>query len=222
MEAWIEKALDHGIFQIDIWYFIGMPEQDAKSVMETVDYCQHLLEKFKGQRVQPLICPMIPFLDPASTFYEDPVPHGYRVFYRTLEEHRRAMQNASILNRINYETQWLSRRDLVYEGYRAVRRLMQAKSETGLLPKSSVQDFNAKIDDALDFIDEVHEADCIQDSQARKRALERLGDGILRRNQMIFHSGVVNQAFPIARHIGGRWFDDMGWDASVLESGEQG
>ena len=36
LEAWIERALSYGIAQIDIWYFIGMPEQDERSVFETL------------------------------------------------------------------------------------------------------------------------------------------------------------------------------------------
>jgi clorobiocin/coumermycin A biosynthesis protein CloN6/CouN6 len=217
MELWLEKALDYGIHQVDIWYFIGMPEQDADSVHRTVEYCRHLLRRFKGKAVNPMLCPMIPFLDPASTFFEFPEQHGYRVFHRTAEQHRRGMERASILNRINYETRWLTRSDLVNVGFRAVRALMEAKGEFGTLPKSVVRDYNSKIDDALNFIPVVHEADCLTNEQERKCELEKLGDEIERRNRMILWSGVMNQAFPVNRQIGGRWFDEMGWDAEILD-----
>jgi hypothetical protein len=45
-----------------------------------------------------------------------------------------------------------------------------------------------------------------------------LGDEIERRNNQIFFSGVSNQAFPINRQIGGRWFDELGWPAEVLDA----
>ncbi|MCQ8105399.1 cobalamin-dependent protein [Methylomonas sp. SURF-2] len=220
MEAWIERALEIGIHNIDIWYFIGMPQQTPQSVDETVDYCAHLLHKFKGRNVNPMICPMIPFLDPASTFFEFPEQHGYRVFHRSAEQHRKAMESASLLNRINYETQWLSREQLVDVGFRAVRRLMEIKGSVSALPKFCVEDYNAAIDDALEFIPVVHEADCIKDPVARARALDALGDDILKRNNMILFDGVMNQAFPLNRGIGGRWFDEMGWDAATLEAAE--
>ena len=102
LEHWIERALDFGIHQIDIWYFIGMPEQNEALVLGTVDYCRHLLKKFKGKRVNPLLCPMIPFMDPGSNFFENPEKNGYRLFFRNLEEHRCGMERASIINRINY------------------------------------------------------------------------------------------------------------------------
>lgn len=217
MERWVEKALDFGIHQIDIWYFIGMPEQDAESVQGTVEYCRRLLKRFRGQPVNPMLCPMIPFLDPASTFFEYPEESGYRVFHRTVEQHRRGMEQASIINRINYETNWLSRSDLVNVGFRAVRELMEAKGEFGALPKSIVRDYNARIDDALSFIPVVHAVDCITDEHERARELEKYGDEIEGRNQQIFFSGVMNQAFPINRQIGGRWFDELGWDPETLE-----
>jgi clorobiocin biosynthesis protein CloN6 len=217
MEQWVERALEYGIHQIDVWYFIGMCEQDEHSVRETVDYCRHLLNKFKGKQVNPMICPMIPFLDPASEFFEHPEKHGYRVFHRTAEEHRRGMERASLINRINYETRWLSRSDLVRVGFRAVRELMEAKAEVRALPRSIVRDYVTKIDDALEMIGAVHEVDCIPDARTRALELEKLGDEIVRRNSMIFNSGVMNQAFPINRQIGGRWFDELGWDSAVLE-----
>ena len=218
LEAWLEKAMDYGIFQVDVWYFIGMPEQDEKSVTGTVDYCQRLLEKFQGTRVNPMICPMIPFLDPASTFFEYPEEHGYRVFYRTAEEHRRGMERASIIHRINYETEHLSRSDLVHVGFKAVRRLMETKAATGFVPSSWVAEYNANIDDALEFVDVVHAVDCIESEQERAQELERLGDDILRRNNMMLFAGVRNQAFPVNREIGGRWFDELGWSSEVLDA----
>jgi clorobiocin/coumermycin A biosynthesis protein CloN6/CouN6 len=218
MEAWLERALAYGIFQVDIWFFVGMPEQDARSVEGSVDYSIRLLEKFRGKNVNPMICPMIPFLDPASTFFEFPEQHGYRVFYRTAEEHRRGMERASIINRTNYETRWLSRSDLVHVGFRAVRQLMEAKQELGFLPRSMVGEYNRKIDDALSFIDVVHQADCIEDARSRAAALDELGDEIRSRNDLVLFGGVMNQAFPIYREVGGRWFDELGWDTDVLEN----
>jgi clorobiocin biosynthesis protein CloN6 len=217
LETWLAKAVDIGIHQIDIWYFIGMPEQDESSVWETVEYAERLLRLFKGTNVNPMICPMIPFLDPASTFFERPAEHGYRVFYRTVEEHRRGMQRASIINRTNYETRWLSRAELVNVGFRAVRRLMQAKVEVGALPRGWVRNYVDQIDDALDFIDVVHAADSRSDAASRAAALRELGPDILARNRRILTSGVINQAFPVNRDIGGRWFDELGWPPEVIE-----
>jgi len=217
MERWIHKALDYGIHQIDIWYFVGMPEQDKTSVEETLDYCDTLLKKFEGQRVYPYVCPMIPFLDPGSTFFEEPAQYGYRIFYQSVEDHRLGMQRASLINRINYETKWLSRSDLIHVGFWAVRRLAELKAKYRIYPQTISQRVCQRIDDALEFTDIVHEIDCLSDARARQEELDRIGDEIRRRNQEIFCAGVSNQAFPIQRDIGGRWFDEWLWDNETLE-----
>ncbi|MFL6282688.1 MAG: cobalamin-dependent protein [Pyrinomonadaceae bacterium] len=221
MERWIERALDRGIYGIDVWYFIGMPEQDERSVRETVDYCHRLLKLFKGRRVTPLLCPMIPFLDPASSFFEFPERHGYRVFYRTVEEHRRGMERASLINRTNYETRWLDRKALTMVGYQAVKRLTQLKGETGFLPGGVADSVVRKIDDAMEFISVVHEVDCIANEAERAREIDKLSDEIKERNRSIFFGGVANQAFPINRQIGGRWFDEMLFDLPTLEAAHE-
>src|SRR5262249_5824383 len=38
MEEWIPRALDAGVASIMVWFFIGMREQSAASVMEDVAY----------------------------------------------------------------------------------------------------------------------------------------------------------------------------------------
>lgn len=209
MERWIHKAMEIGIHEINVWFFIGMPEQDKRSVAETVEYCNKLMEKFPGQGVIPLLCPMIPFLDPGSNFFENPDKHGYRTFFRTAEEHRRGLTRASLINRINYETKWLTRSDLVFESYKAMRDLFEIKTERGLLPSSIVSGVLKKIDDAVEFIKVVHEVDCIDDEKIRNIELEKLGPEILKRNNEILFHGVSNQSLPINREIGGRWFDEI-------------
>jgi hypothetical protein len=127
------------------------------------------------------------------------------------------MERASLINRINYETRWLSRADLVRVGYRAVRRLFELKAEYGQLPAGIVESTLRKIDDALEWIDIVHEIDCIADTASRERELSRVGAEILARNEAMFFSGVANQAFPVNRAIGGRWFDELLHDGSIYE-----
>jgi hypothetical protein len=108
-------------------------------------------------------------------------------------------------------------RDLVFIDFKAVRRLMEAKAEMCALPAGVVNNYNRKIDDALDWIPCVPAADCLENATDRKRSLDELGDEILRRNQMIFFSGGANQAFPINRGIGVRWFDEIWRAPEVLE-----
>ena len=139
MEDWIPRALDAGVKGVMVWFFIGMPYQDRQSVLDTVAYSERLIRKFGGWDALPLICPMVPFLDPGCRFFEEPEQHGYRIFHRTLEEHRRAMVEPLWYRRLNYETRWLDRRQLQDVSYEAIARLVEIKGEYGVLPPKFCQ-----------------------------------------------------------------------------------
>lgn len=211
MEEWIPKALDAGIAGIMVWFFIGMPEQTPQSVLDTVAYSETLLKKFHGQNVLPLICPMVPFLDPGSRLFEEPHKHGYRIFYRTLKEHRQAMLEPLWFKRLNYETQWMSRRELQDITYEAIARLVSIKGELGILPPSFCKAILATIDETKSLL--VH----------LERALELdsmlptdLKDAIRTYNRKILAYS-SDQIIPAPRPFGGRWFDDFTIPRSMIK-----
>jgi len=220
MEDWIDRALDMGIYEVDVWFLIGLVEQDKKSVFENVEYCRHLLEKYKGKRVIPYICPMTPFLDPASNYFEEPEKYGYKLFYRSVEEHRRGMESPSLINRINYETKWLSRKELVTVSYEAIKRIFLMKGEFGLFPKRVVKSVVEKIDEAVHYNLEVHRIEEIKDPVQRKKEYAKIQPKILELNKETFNLGVMNPAVPIKRKIGGRWYDEIpkDWSHDYLTS----
>src|SRR5206468_9431576 len=88
----------------------------------------------------------------------------------------------------------------------------------GFLPGSVAETVCRRIDDTMEFMAAVHEVDCLPDPADRERELARLSTEIEKRNYDIFFTGVANQAFPINREIGGRWFDEMLFDPSVFEA----
>jgi hypothetical protein len=107
---------------------IGLPQQTSQSVAETIDYCDYLLQKHDGdKRLGLFIAPISPFLDPASLAYEEPERHGYKVLFRTLEEHRQALLSPSWKYSLNYETKWLSRDQIAEVAYDAILLLTRLK-----------------------------------------------------------------------------------------------
>jgi clorobiocin biosynthesis protein CloN6 len=203
MEEWIPKALDAGIAGVMVWFFIGMPQQTPQSVLETVTYSESLLKKFRGKNVLPLICPMVPFLDPGSRFFEEPHKHGYRIFYRTLEEHRQAMLEPLWYKRLNYETVWMSRRELQDISYEAIARLVTIKGQLGILPASFCKAILDTIDETKSLLSEIERA-----LELDGRLPPDLRDTIRTYNRKILAYS-SDQIIPIPRPFGGRWFDDF-------------
>jgi len=211
MEEWIPRALDAGVKGIMVWFFIGMPYQDRESVMATIDYSERLIRKFGGQQALPLICPMVPFLDPGCRFFEEPEGHGYRIFHHSLEEHRRAMLAPLWHGRLNYETQWLSRRQLQEVSYDAITRLVEIKGEYGVLPNAFCRPVLETIEQTRRLLGEI------------ERALELDGSlpTALREEIRAYNRKILayssDQIIPMPRPFGGRWFDDVTVPPEMIE-----
>ena len=203
MENWIPSAMDAGVKGTMIWFFIGMPYQDRQSVMDTVAYSERLIRKFGGRAALPLICPMVPFLDPGCRFFEQPAEHGYRIFHRTLEEHRRAMVEPLWYRRLNYETRWLDRRELQDVSYEAIARLVEIKGEFGVLPSQFCKAILVTIDETRQLLREMERALLLDGAMplALRNEIRAYNRKILAYSS--------DQIVPVRRPFGGRWFDDV-------------
>ena len=211
MEEWIPRALDAGVKGVMVWFFIGMPYQDRQSVMDTVAYSERLIRKFGGWKALPLICPMVPFLDPGCRFFEEPEQHGYRIFHRTLEEHRQAMVEPLWHRRLNYETRWLDRRQLQDVSYEAIARLVEIKGEYGVLPSEFCQAILKTIDETQQLLGEMEKALLLDG----KLPVD-LRDQIRSYNRKILAYS-SDQIIPMRRPFGGRWFDDATVPRQMIE-----
>lgn len=175
VERTIRDALDLGCRRFDVFFMIGLPYQTAESVMETVDYCEWLLERYGGEgRVCPFISPLAPFLDPGSLAFENPEHYGYRLLYRTLEEHRQALLQPSWKYTLNYETKWMTREEIVHTTYRAAQRLNRMKEDSGLIRAEQAEFMEARIERAMGLVQEIDEILTLEDARERRRRLEAL------------------------------------------------
>lgn len=159
MERTIEYALEAGCQRFDVFFMTGIKGQAYESVMETVDYSRRLLERYDRQgndhRVLPFISPMAPFLDPGSQAFEQPDKHGYRLFARTLAEHRQALLAPSWKYVLNYETVWMNRDQIVAATYEAGRRMNLIKGEFGVIDPQIAEATDQRISRARQLIAEI-------------------------------------------------------------------
>ena len=134
MEAIIKEAVRLRCVRIDIFFMIGLPTQTTASVRDTVEYCGRLFQ-LGDKRLSCFISPMGPFIDPGSRGFEEPERFGYRLFARTLEEHRQLLIQPTWERILNYETKWMTRRELVDSTYDAAERLNELKVTHGRISK---------------------------------------------------------------------------------------
>ena len=130
LEQIICEALRLRCTRLDVFFMIGLPQQTYQSVQDTVAYCEHLFA-ISDRRLSCFISPMGPFLDPGSRVFEEPEKFGYRVFARSLEDHRRLLVQPSWERILSYETEWMTRAELVDATYDAAESLNQSKLKYG-------------------------------------------------------------------------------------------
>ncbi len=206
MEDWIDDLLDdvHGF---EIYFMIGLPGQDAASVAGTVDYCGHLLEKYRRKRVYPYLCPMLPFLDPGSEFFEEPDKWGFTIYHHSLEEHRQALCTLNWVNRANYETRWLSRRELLDLSYESVLELAALKHRYGAIPERFLREVSRLIDSTRSLLGMMDDYESLPAGEEKAAALRNVKSRVLSYNQNQLRTVRSQQRpmdFGFAKN---QWFD---------------
>ena len=137
VEKTIQSALAHGCRKVDVFFMVGIPHQRYADALAIVDYCEHLIRRFGADgRVRPFVAPLGPFLDPGSRAFEEP-SFGYTVFCRTLEDHRRALLSDGWQRILSYETDAMSRDEIVRATYDVGERLNALKRRYGLIDEQT-------------------------------------------------------------------------------------
>jgi B12-binding domain/radical SAM domain protein len=131
VESTIASALAHGCHRLDIYFMVGIPKQTPASVMGSMAYARHLLERF-GSKLQIYVAPLAPFLDPGSPAFENPAEYGYKLLAHTLEEHRQRLTSPTWTQILNYESEAMPPAVLADTTYEATARLTQIKLDLGL------------------------------------------------------------------------------------------
>lgn len=165
LEASVAALIDSTCRRLDLFFMVGLPYQDYRSVMDTVEYCGELLRRFgENGTLLPMIAPLAPFVDPGCRLFEEAERFGYRLFARTLREHRQAMLMPTWKQRLNYETSWMSRDEIVRATYDGALRLIELKAAHGLLDGEEADEIRAHIRMAVALEWRIENADVIDGS----------------------------------------------------------
>jgi B12-binding domain/radical SAM domain protein len=176
VEESIRAALRHGCKRFDLYFMTGIPTQTPASVLETPEYVKGLYERTGNDcRLLPFISPMAPFLDPGSLAFDEPEKHGYKRLATTLEEHRQLLLEPSWRYIMNYESDSMSKGELIDATYQAAIGVNRVKAEVGAIPADQAPQTEARIAQAtvaMQRIDEIvsgdpaHRAAALQDLRA--------------------------------------------------------
>ena len=133
IEETIGGALAHRCNRLDLFFMVGLPHQTYDDVMSVVPYCEHLLKLADGdKRLRFFVSPLGPFLDPGCDAFENP-SNGCTHFYGSLEEHRRALLFHTWKSILSYETDSMTREQIINASYDIAAALNELKFRHGLI-----------------------------------------------------------------------------------------
>lgn len=183
----IGAALQRGCTKFDLFFMIGLSGQDTASVMDTVSWCETLLAEH-GPRFNPLIGPLAPFLDPGSLAREEAASRGYRVLLHTLDDHVKALLEPHWRDLLGYETDCMSRQDIVDATYLALRELNRARERHGQVTAEFAAEMDGFLEENVAMLGRLDRINAMDDTalrQARLAGMKSEADRLRARGELV-------------------------------------
>jgi B12-binding domain/radical SAM domain protein len=174
IEQTIEVCLNAGVKRFDLFFMIGLSQQTPASALDTVSYCQTLLERFEDPRLIPFTSPLAPFLDPGSLAYEQSERFGYIRHAHTLDDHRQRLLQPTWKHILSYETRWMDRHTLADITYESGFRLNRLKREFDIVSPQKAAETEARIAQARALMRQIDDLMARLDKSALELELLKL------------------------------------------------
>ncbi len=136
LEKSIGYARTWGSKKFDVYFTIGLPGQTRENVLEDVRYSEKLMGDYVNDEMglYTFMSPLTPFLDPGSMFYEMHSRYGIKLFAKSLRDYYEVLENGkSWEDYLSYETQEMSRKDIVDVTYESGKRMAEVREKLGII-----------------------------------------------------------------------------------------
>jgi B12-binding domain/radical SAM domain protein len=166
----LQYSLKHGCAKIDLFFMTGIPNQDYDSAMRNVDFCE-TIHKECGEdlRISYFVAPLSPFLDPGSPAFENPEKYGYKKFCTKLEDFREAMKQPSWKNMLSYETNKMTRAEIVQSTYDSALKLNEFKFRNKIIAQDVYEEVKLKIEKSVEFLARLDDLALLPESEQQKQ-----------------------------------------------------
>ncbi len=172
IERTVECAFTSGCNRMDMFFMNGLPFQTIDSAKESARASKRLwglVGKEDGLFIYN--APFAPFVDPGSRIFENPDKWGYKLYARTLEEHRQRLDSPSWKYVLSYETKWMSRDDVAEVSYDAANILANTEYDCGRISEADMRARVERTESARDLMHRIDEIMKIGDLELRESRL---------------------------------------------------
>ena len=135
----IERALAHGCRKLDVFFMTGLPGQRYEDALAIADYASTCsIASGSTAGLHPFVAPLGPFLDPGCRAFEEPTSAtgGSVARSRTIT---RPFLHDGWHQILSYETDGMTRDEIVRATYDVAERLNDLKRRHGLIDRRDVR-----------------------------------------------------------------------------------
>ncbi len=169
-----KAALAHRVDRIEIFFMVGLPGQTYESALRNVDFCEEIFNKCgMDRKLNFVITPLGPFLDPASGAFEHPEFYGYKSLCRTIEDHLKISTEPSWKDNLSFETEYMNRDIIAKATYDSAIKLYDLKYRYGIINKDTYSRVMRQIRDSMDFMSELDKLKSVKPEE-RENAVYKL------------------------------------------------
>jgi len=179
IERTVEAAFRSGCDRFDLFYMTGLPFQTRESAIDSARAAKRLwahVDKDDGLYIYN--APFAPFVDPGSMVFEDPGTWGYKLFARTLADHKRLLENPSWKHVLSYETKWMDRDTIAETSYDAAIELAAVECESSRISAETFEGRKENIETARMLMHRVDEAMMAPNKEERENRLHDVKDEV--------------------------------------------
>ncbi len=177
IEKTLPAAFDNGCSRFDMFFMTGLPQQTRESALDSARGAKKLWDCVKKDDALFIYdSPFAPFVDPGSRAFEEPEKWGYKLRARTLEDHRRLLDNPSWKHVLSYETVWMNRDEIAETSYDAAIELTNREMESGRLTEEAAKLRNERTENARATMHTIDEALELKDPEERNARLWSIKD----------------------------------------------
>lgn len=177
IEKTLPAAFDNGCSRFDMFFMTGLPQQTRESALDSARGAKKLWNCVKKDDALFIYdSPFAPFVDPGSRAFEEPDKWGYRLRARTLEDHRKLLDNPSWKHVLSYETVWMNRDEIAETSYDAAIELTLRELEAGRISEEGARSRNERTENAREIMHTIDDALKLKDPEERDARLWSIKD----------------------------------------------
>ena len=172
IEKTLPAAFDNGCGRFDMFFMTGLPQQTRESALDSARGAKKLWDCVKKDDALFIYnSPFAPLVDPGSRAFEEPDKWGYKLRARTLEDHRKLLDNPSWKHVLSYETVWMNRDEIAETSYDAAIELTNIEMGTGRISEEGAKLRNERTENARAVMHTIDDALKLKDPEERNARL---------------------------------------------------